>query len=81
MMSAGTISALLDFLNRLNKVKIHFRLEKSREDAILVEIAVPGERWEVEFLEDGTVDVERFKSDGDIKGEAELEILFRDYSD
>ena len=33
----------------------------------MVEVVVPGERWEVEFLQDGTVDVEVFKSDGDFR--------------
>ena len=42
----------------------------------MVEIAVPGERWEVEFFADGTVEVERFVSEGGICGESELEKLF-----
>jgi len=28
----------------------------------MVEIAVPGERWEVEFFEDGTVETEIFRA-------------------
>lgn len=46
----------------------------------MVQITVPGERWEVEFLLDGTIEVERFKSDGAIHNGAALEDLFRDYS-
>ena len=42
---------LLDFLNKLEDNHIYYRLNKVR-DAILVEIAVPGARWEVEFLRD-----------------------------
>ncbi len=30
----------------------------------MVKVAVPGERWEVEFFEDGRVDVEVFRSSG-----------------
>lgn len=71
---------LLEFLNKLEDVKIHYKLSKVRE-AIMVQIAVPGERWEVEFMEDNTVQVERFKSSGDIKDEGELQVLFRDFSD
>lgn len=49
-------------------------------------ITVPGERWEVDFLyENGDVCsdiwVERFKSNGTLSGESELETLFRDFSD
>lgn len=71
---------LIEFLNKLEDVKIYYKLNKVRE-AIMVEIAVPGERWEVEFMEDNTVQVERFKSNGEIKDESELEILFKDFSD
>jgi hypothetical protein len=45
--------------------KIHHRLDQYRDDAIMVEVAVPGERWEIEFLDDGTVEAEVFRSDGD----------------
>jgi len=30
----------------------------------MIEVTVPGQRWEIEFLEDGTVDIEKFISDG-----------------
>jgi hypothetical protein len=71
---------IIEFLDKLEDVKIYYKLNKVRE-AIMVEIAVPGERWEVEFMGDHTVQVERFKSDGNIKDESELEILFKDFSD
>jgi hypothetical protein len=42
----------------------------------MVEIAVPGERWEVEFLEDGAIEVEVFRSSGSIEGaEAIVELV------
>jgi hypothetical protein len=37
-------------------------------DATMVEIATPGSRWEVEFMDDGRVEIERFVSDGTIAG-------------
>lgn len=46
---------LLSFLNDLRDAKISYRMGHHRDDAVMVEIAVPGERWEVEFFEDGTV--------------------------
>jgi hypothetical protein len=72
---------LIDLLSRLRNAKIHYRLNQVREEAIMVEIAVPGERWEVEFFGDGAVEIERFKSDGAIFGEEELAELFKKYSE
>ena len=44
-------------------------------------VALPGERWEVEFLNDGSVEIERFISQGEISGEEALNELFSRYSD
>jgi len=72
---------LLEFLNALRDGKIHYRLSQHREDAIMVEVAVPGERWEVEFLEDGSVEAEIFRSDGTIHDESALENLLKRHAD
>lgn len=71
----------IDFLERLEKYKIYYTLDKTREDYIRVDIAVPGERWEVEFSEDGDIVVERFKSIGDVEGEEAIKYLFDNFSD
>ncbi len=47
----------------------------------MVLIDVSGERWEVEFFEDESVEIERFRSNGDISGEEALTDLFQSYSD
>ena len=44
----------------------------------MVEVAIPGERWEVEFFADGHVEVEKFIGQAEILGEEELERLFLD---
>jgi len=80
------MTKLIDFLNRLEEAKISYHLLKCRDFSITVMITVPGERWEVDFLyEDGDVCsdiwVERFKSNGTLYGESELETLFREFSD
>ncbi len=69
---------LIDFLEKLEKEKIYYRLNKVR-DSIMVEIAVPGERWEVEFFPDGDVQVERFIGTGEIKGASELAVFFEQF--
>lgn len=70
-----------DFLNKLEENQIYYRLNKVRDEYIMVEVAVPGQRWEIEFMEDGSVEIEKFISDGDIRGEEEIEVLFKEFSD
>jgi hypothetical protein len=72
---------LLTFLNQLRRGRIQYRLDQHRDDAITVEIAVPGERWEVEFLDDGSVEAEVFRSDGTIHDSSALDELIRKHSD
>ncbi|GKU82966.1 hypothetical protein [Niallia sp. NCCP-28] len=75
------IKDLIHFLNKLEKKKIFYKLNKVRNEAIMVEIAVPGQRWEIEFIEDGTVEIEKFISDGDFYDVKEIENLFSNFSD
>jgi hypothetical protein len=56
------MNKLLTFLNNLEKRNIHYNLEHNRDDFIMVNVAVPGERWEVEFSKDGKVEIEIFKN-------------------
>jgi hypothetical protein len=75
---------LLGLLGRLREAKIAHRLSQSRDDAIMIELNVPGERWEIEFVDYGDevhVEIERFRSDGHMDGESALEELFTQFSD
>ncbi len=71
-----SLRKLLDFLNMLGEKNIHYRLTHVRDEAIMIEIAVPGSRWEVEFFAEGQVEVEVFTSSGHIEGEEALARLF-----
>jgi hypothetical protein len=71
---------LLEFIEELENRKIHFNLSKIR-DSILVEVVVPGQRWEIEFFSDNHVEIEKFISTGVIYDQDEIEVLFRDFSD
>ncbi len=62
---------LLRFLEFLEDNEIYYHLNKVSEN-LMVEIAVPGQRWEVEFLPNGEVQVEKFISQGRILGESTL---------
>lgn len=70
-----SLGKLLAFLERLEQARIWYRLEHIRE-SVMVTVAIPGEFWEVEFFEDGHVEVERYVSPGNIEGEDVLERLF-----
>ena len=70
---------LINFLEELEQNKIFYEIKKIR-DGLLVEIAVPGERWEVEYLSTGEIVVEKFKSDGNIFLEDELKLLIDKFS-
>ena len=72
---------MLDLLRRLDKAKIYFTLLRVRDEAIMVMAHVPGERWEIEYMEDGTIMVEVFRSDGEIRGQKALDQLFSEFSD
>ncbi len=47
------MKGLNQFLNRLEEYKIYYKIDKIREESILIEVAVPGQRWEVEFMRTG----------------------------
>jgi len=74
------MNKLIDFLNELEDKKIHYKLAKYCDEYIMVEITVPGERWEVEFSSDD-VRIEKFKSDGTLFDESEIKNLFELFSD
>ena len=80
-MNTEFFSKFLSFLRQLEEAKIAYRLRHSREDALMAVINVPGERWEVEFLEDGEIEVECFTSNGHIDDESKLNDLFARFSD
>jgi hypothetical protein len=72
---------LTTLLKKPEQAHIHYTLASHRKDAIMVLVTVPGERWEIEFLGDGSVEVERFLSNGEICGEEVLHELLSKYAD
>lgn len=38
------------FLNRVEDNHIFYKISKVRRESIMVEVTVPGQRWEIEFL-------------------------------
>jgi hypothetical protein len=79
-MKDDSFDKLLGFLQRLTEARIHHRLSRHLDDAVSVEVWVPGEHWEVDFFADGEVYVERFRSDGHVDDESALTELFAKHS-
>lgn len=68
---------LIIFLNSLEQQNITYDLAHNRDEAIMVTVALPGQRWEIEFLTDGSIEVEKFVSNGEIYDEISLEELLK----
>ncbi len=80
-MSQSPFRKLTTFLKHLETTHLHYTLASHRDDTIMVLVTVPGERWEIEFFGDGTVEIERFRSNGEIGGEESLQELLTTYAD
>lgn len=66
---------LHEFLRELTETRTYFRLTSVREGAVMVEVALPDERWEIEFFEDHEPVIEVYRSDGIVFGEEKLNEL------
>jgi hypothetical protein len=74
-----TFSKFLAFLERLAKSDLSYQVLSVRTEAVMVSVSVPGERWEIEFMIDDTIEVEVFKSSGHIGDAIDVERLFTDH--
>jgi hypothetical protein len=80
-MKPDRFEKLIAFLERLKRAKIPHTLNDNRDEAVSVLVFSPHGYWEVDFLADGDVDVERFRSNGQIDDESTLEELFALWAD
>ena len=60
----NSVNRALKFCEQLLARRIRYDMDIVRDGAVMITVAVPGERWEVEFMSDGTVELERFESLG-----------------
>ncbi len=70
------LSKVTKFLDRLDAADLHYTLSSVREGALTVGITTGDEHWQVEFLDDGDVEVELFRSEGEVQGFAAANALF-----
>lgn len=80
-MNTQTISGLLEILSRLKSAHIYYTLSDHTKGAVMVDVSVPGERWELAFHEDGQIGIEKFVTTGRIQGVEALDELFSRFSD
>jgi hypothetical protein len=72
-----SLAAVLQFLAELQKRKICYQLESNRAEALMVRVDVPGQRWEVEFLVGGEIEIEIFGKSSGVTGISLKELLKR----
>ncbi|SFU94984.1 hypothetical protein SAMN02799631_03371 [Methylobacterium sp. 174MFSha1.1] len=65
----------------LERERIHYRLDRHRDDSIMVTATLVGERIEIDVFEDGHIEYSRFRGSEDVEDDvALLEALFREES-
>jgi len=80
-MNTAVFTNLVAFLEKLDHQRISYTLAHHREETLTVLVAVPGERWEIEFISDGAIEIEKFISTGEIHDAGSLGELFARYAD
>ena len=68
-------------LAKLDAAKIYYTLDKTRDETVMILAQVPGRHYEIEVLADGQIEVEIYKSSGEIGGQELVDELLRDFSD
>jgi hypothetical protein len=64
-----------DVTTRLTEADIWHEVRFFREDGVSILAHVPGEYWEIDVLTDGSIDVEVFRTTGELEGEAAIDRL------
>lgn len=72
---------LYQILAKLDAARIYYTLDKTRVDTVMILAQVPGRHYEIEVLADGQIEVEIFRSNGEIGGRQLLDELLRDFAD
>jgi len=72
---------VFDILDKLQERQIYFTLAYHTPRALMILVAVPGEKWEIEIGSDEEIQVEVFTSRGGVEGLSTLNELFERFSD
>jgi len=71
---------LYRILDKLEAARIYYILDKTRNETVMILAQVPGRHYEIEVFADGRIEVEVYKSNGEIGGQELVEELLRDFS-
>jgi hypothetical protein len=66
-----------DVTTRLTEADIWHEVRFFREDGVSILAHVPGEYWEIDVLTDGSIDVEVFRTTGELEDEAAVDRLIK----
>ena len=64
---------LFAFCAALDELHVRYGMLVTRSGAVMVTVVIPGQYLEIEFFTDGTVEIERFVSQG-VEGASEAEL-------
>jgi hypothetical protein len=68
-MNAHTVH---EFIRELEASGTHYVLTSVRDGGVMVQVTLPGERWEIEFFDDREPEIELFRSNGIMFGQDKL---------
>lgn len=71
---------LYRILDKLEAARIYYILDKTRNETVMILAQVPGRHYEIEVFANGRIEVEVYKSNGEIGGQELVEELLRDFS-
>ena len=72
------LSDAAELCHELDRRHVAYQLLIVRDAALMVAVTLPGERWEIEFFEDGRIELERFVSQGVVNARGvQAELLAR----
>ena len=80
-MKPAPFAKLMRIIRDLEAAKIYFRVDYHSDGKVTIAAVVPGERWEIDVLEDGEVDFERFVTTGGVVGEDEMKAAIEKWAE
>jgi hypothetical protein len=58
------LSKAAEFRRELDRRRVAYEFRIVRDEALMLSVPLPGERWEIEFFDDGRIELERVISQG-----------------
>jgi hypothetical protein len=65
-------SALFDTIKALEKAHLHFFIERTGPDSVMLSVTMVGMRMEIDIFEDDHIEISRFHGDETVEGGKEL---------